>query len=622
MNKKSNHLQDETSPYLLQHAHNPVNWYPWGAVALEKAKVENKPILVSIGYSACHWCHVMESESFENVDVARVQNEKFINIKIDREERPDLDEIYMGAVQALTGRGGWPLNVFLTPDLKPFFGGTYFPPEDRYGIPSWMTVLKRVSEFYHGNKAELAHTERELFAHLQKMGGVSGSLDLNLSPEPIVLCIEQLKKSLDPTWGGFGPPPKFPHVLDIQLLLQRHKKNQDEAALSAAVITLERMARGGIYDQLAGGFHRYSTDEKWLIPHFEKMLYDNALLMNAYVDGYLATKNSGFENIVLEIAEYMRREMTQACGAFYAAQDADSEGAEGRYFVWTPAQIEAVLGTEEARVFCAYFDVTPQGNFELATSALWIPEALDVVAARLGLTSETVLKTVTAGCDPLLAARRKRVAPQTDKKIILSWNALMIGALARASHHLKRPELYDQARHAADFIFGHMVKDGVFYHTHTIGMSADGKGHVKIPGFLDDYAYLTRALLELFRASGDKIWQERAVSLQEKTHQEFGDEDNVGFYYTRKNQDDIIVRSQTFHDGSTPSAQAVAALNLLHLGRLAGRDDFLERCAKILKRGMPLMLQAPRACVQLVSCLDEFLDVALPQCNDDGCVIR
>lgn len=622
MNKKPNHLQDETSPYLLQHAHNPVDWYPWGTEALEKAKTENKPLLVSIGYSACHWCHVMEAESFENTDVARVQNELFINIKIDREERPDLDEIYMNAVQALTGRGGWPLHVFLTPDLKPFFGGTYFPPQDRYGIPSWLTVLKRVSDFYHDSKEELAHTERELFLHLQKMNTAAGSGDANLSPEPIIRCVEQLKKSFDLTWGGFGPPPKFPHVLDIQLLLQRHRKNHDEAALSTAVITLERMARGGMYDQLAGGFHRYSTDEKWLIPHFEKMLYDNALLMNAYVDGYLATKNPYFKNIVLEIATYIQREMTHACGAFYAAQDADSEGEEGRYFVWTPAQIEVVLGMADARIFCAYFDVTPQGNFESGASVLWIPEALDSVAARLGLSSETVLKTVTAGRDQLREARQKRVAPQTDKKIILSWNALMVGALARASHHLKLKELYDQARRAADFIFEHMVKEGIFYHTHTMGMSTEGQGHVKIPGFLDDYAYLTRALLELFQASGDNIWKDRAIFLQEKTHEEFSDEDSVGFYYTRKNQDDVIVRSQNRHDGSTPSAQAVAALNLLHLGKILGRDDFLDRCSKILRRGMPFMLQAPRACVQLISCLDEFLDGATPQCGEDGCVIR
>lgn len=616
-----NHLHNETSPYLLQHANNPVDWHPWGPEALAKAKKENKPILVSIGYSACHWCHVMEEESFENADVAHVQNEFFINIKIDREERPDLDEIYMNAVQALTGRGGWPLNVFLTPDLKPFFGGTYFPPQDRYGIPSWTVVLKRVNEFYHGNKEELAHTERELFAHLQKMNAVSGSGSLNLSSEPIALCTEQLKKSFDSTWGGFGSAPKFPHVLDIQFLLARYKKNHDEAALSAAVVTLERMARGGIYDQIAGGFHRYSTDEKWLIPHFEKMLYDNALLINAYVDGFLVTKNPYFENIVLEIAQYVEREMTHSQGAFYAAQDADSEGEEGRYFVWTPAQIEVVLGAEKARIFCAYFGVTSQGNFESGTSALWIPDNVDVVAARLNLAPEVILETVKTGCVQLREVRQKRVAPQTDKKIILSWNALMIAALARASHHLQRKELYDQARRAADFIFEHMVKNDIFYHTHTIGMCSDGKGDVKIPGFLDDYAYLTNATLELFRASGDKIWQERAVSLQEKTHEAFGDEDQIGFYYTRTNQEDVIVRSQNIHDGSTPSAQAMAAFNLLHLGNLLKREDWMNRCSQILKRNMPFMLQAPRACVQLISCLDEFLDVVMPQCHDDSCEI-
>ncbi|MBO0722859.1 MAG: thioredoxin domain-containing protein, partial [Blastocatellia bacterium] len=390
--KYTNRLIDETSPYLLQHAHNPVEWFPWGEEALARARAEDKPVHLSIGYSACHWCHVLAHESFENEATAELLNENFINIKVDREERPDLDAIYMNAVQMMTGSGGWPLTIFMTPDGRPFYGGTYFPPVDRYGMPGFPRLLVAIADAYQTRRSELEQSAGELLGQLERLDKISrqeGGLDIAILDE----AANQLLRSLDPKYGGFGGKPKFPPSMTLTFLLRHYRRTNDESALRGVELTLEKMARGGIYDQLGGGFHRYSVDEKWLVPHFEKMLYDNALLSRVYLDAFLATGNPFYRRIATETLDYVRREMTGPEGGFYSSQDADSEGEEGKFFVWTPREVAAVLGEEDARLFCRYYDVSEAGNFE-GRSILQVPEELDAIAKLMGVTKERLTEAV------------------------------------------------------------------------------------------------------------------------------------------------------------------------------------------------------------------------------------
>lgn len=598
----SNHLQNETSPYLQQHAHNPVNWYPWNQTALDKAKKENKPILLSIGYSACHWCHVMERECFENLEIAKIQNEHFVNIKVDREERPDLDEIYMNAVQALTGRGGWPLNVFLTPDLKPFYGGTYFPPQPKSNIPSWPDILKGIADYFRNKKDDLFKTQNQVFDYLENLSKIPGESAQELSGTAIKQLSTQLSTSFDSHYGGFGTAPKFPRSLSIQMLLRQDFKENNENKRYQAQHSLNRMAQGGLYDQIGGGFHRYSTDEKWLIPHYEKMLYDNALLLKAYTEAFVHSKNTYYRDIAHEICEYINREMTAHCGAFYSTQDADSEGEEGRYFVWTPQQIEDAIGKKWAPFVCTYFDISSVGNFENGASTPWINHDLDKVCHSFKLSVSEGIEILEQSRKKLLRARQKRTAPDTDKKILAGWNGLMIGALAKTGFHLDCDDYIQRAIKAKDFILKHMLKDQL-YRVHSAGQE-DEMGKASIPAFLEDYAYLTEALIDLFEVTGSVQILKEALSLQKQTEEFFDDEDTVGFYFTKPQQEDIVTRSRSGHDSATPSAQSVAIHNVMRLGYILGETDHLDRCEHFFKAYQDAIEKTPRAYVKLIMALD------------------
>ncbi|MFO7712395.1 MAG: thioredoxin domain-containing protein, partial [Dehalococcoidia bacterium] len=467
--ERPNRLAGETSPYLRQHAHNPVDWYPWCDEALSRARAEDKPILLSIGYSACHWCHVMAHESFEDHDTALLMNEGFINIKVDREERPDVDAIYMDAVQAMTGSGGWPLTVFLTPEGKPFYGGTYFPPEDRHGMPGFRRVLRSVADFYRRNRGEVEHSARLMVAALEERSGVpveTRPLHVDVLHE----AFAALRADLDAANGGFGAAPKFPQPLILEYLLRYHHRTGNEEALDMATLALEKMAAGGIYDQIGGGFHRYATDAGWLVPHFEKMLYDNALLSRVYLHAYLVTRRPLFRRIVEETIDYVLREVTDPEGGFYSAQDADSEGLEGKYYVWTLDEVKTVLGEEQASVVEDYYGISAKGNFG-GSNILHVPGDIAVEAPDV----------VRLAGVALLKERETRVHPGRDDKVLTSWNALMLASLAEAASVLERDDYLAAAVANGSFILEKMMLDGYLKHTYK-------DGEAKIEGFLDDYA--------------------------------------------------------------------------------------------------------------------------------------
>ncbi|RAJ75458.1 hypothetical protein CLV59_10972 [Chitinophaga dinghuensis] len=574
-----NKLIGETSPYLLQHAHNPVEWYPWGTEALNKAVQENKPILVSIGYAACHWCHVMERESFEDQDTARIMNEHFINIKIDREERPDLDHIYMDAVQAMTGAGGWPLNVFLTPDRKPFYGGTYFPPVQAYNRPSWKDVLLSISDAFTNKRDEIEGQADNLTQHLEQASqfGIQGGLDLKLPVEELftkaqadTIC-ENILKQADTTWGGFGRAPKFPQTFTISWLLRYHHYTKQEKALEQALLSLDKMLQGGIYDQLGGGFARYSTDEKWLAPHFEKMLYDNALLVDVLCDAYQMTKNEVYANTIKETLEFISREMTSAEGGFYAALDADSEGVEGKFYTWSAAEIRQVLG-EHADVFCAFYDVSEHGNWE-ETNILWIQQPLEQFAAERGYNAAELGATLKACREKLLEVRAGRIRPGLDDKILLGWNALMAHAYCRAFAVLGEEGYREAAIRNIKFCMHHFrIKEGApaFYHTWKDGTA-------KYPAFLDDYAYLIRALIALGEITGDLDHLYSARELTTFVTTRFSDDSGKYYYYTIDDQNDVIVRKKEVYDGATPSGNGIMVQNLWALSVVFGDKQLMEK---------------------------------------------
>ncbi|MBV8254927.1 MAG: thioredoxin domain-containing protein [Chitinophaga sp.] len=574
-----NKLIGETSPYLLQHAHNPVEWYPWGPEALNKAVQENKPILVSIGYAACHWCHVMERESFEDHDTARIMNEHFVNIKIDREERPDLDHIYMDAVQAMTGAGGWPLNVFLTPDRKPFYGGTYFPPVKAYNRPSWKDVLHSISDAFTNKREEIDAQADNLTQHLEQASqfGIQGGLDLKLPVEELftkaqadTIC-ENILKQADTIWGGFGRAPKFPQTFTISWLLRYHHYTKHEKALEQALLSLDKMLQGGIYDQLGGGFARYSTDEKWLAPHFEKMLYDNALLIDVLCDAYQITKNEIYANTIRETLEFISREMTSAEGGFYAALDADSEGVEGKFYTWSLDEIMQVLG-DQAEVFCAFYDVSEHGNWE-ETNILWIQQPLEQFAAARGYNAAELGATLKDCREKLLAVRAGRVRPGLDDKILLGWNALMAHAYCRAYAVLGEESYREAAIRNIKFCMHQFrIKEGApaFYHTWKDGAA-------KYPAFLDDYAYLIRALIALAEITGDLEHFYAARELTTFVMARFTDDSGKYYYYTIDDQKDVIVRKKEVYDGATPSGNGIMIQNLWALSIVFGDKQLADK---------------------------------------------
>ncbi len=607
--RHTNRLINESSPYLQKHAHNPVDWYAWGDEALRKACEGDKPILLSIGYSSCHWCSVMERESFEDEETARVMNEYFVSIKVDREERPDLDSIYMQAVQALSGHGGWPMTMFLMPDGKPFYGGTYYPPEPRHGMPAFRQVLESVSSAYRNRKSEVTQSAEQLTAQLQAQSLVNTKREeLNrLIGDEAFTALEQ---QYDRTHGGFGSAPKFPQPMILEFLLRVHQRTKYPTALAMVEQTLQQMARGGMYDQLGGGFHRYSVDNRWLVPHFEKMLYDNAQLARVYLHTYQVTRNEFYKRIVTETLDYVTREMRDAQGGFFSTQDADSEGEEGKFYVWTPDEIERVLGKADARIFNAYYDVSAHGNFE-GHSILNVPRDEDVVAKELKISSEQ-LRAVLARAKPkLYAAREGRVHPARDEKVLTAWNGMMLAAFADAARVLDRADYLATATRNANFILTNLytlTPDPMQGEDSIGGLLRSWKdGRAKLNGYLEDYADLIDGLLALYEASFDARWLREAKKLADIMIDQFWSDDIGGFYDTGREHEQLITRPRDIYDSATPSGGAMAALGLLRLAMMFGDEDYSRRAIETLRGVSALMRRHPQGFAQWLNALDFYL---------------
>lgn len=586
----TNRLAKETSPYLLQHAHNPVDWYPWGEEALQKAKKENKPILVSIGYAACHWCHVMEKESFEDPDTAMLMNNHFVNIKIDREERPDLDHIYMDAVQAITGSGGWPLNVFLTSEAKPFYGGTYFPPQAAFNRPSWKDTVLGVHQAFTERKHEIEAQAENLTAHLLqansfglKKPGEEASQE-DFSKENVKELFSNLMKSGDKIFGGFGRAPKFPQTFSIQFSLHHYYYTQDKEALEHACLSLDKMIYGGIYDQLGGGFARYATDNVWLVPHFEKMLYDNALLLIVLAEAYQVTKLDLYKRTIEQTVEFISREWLSAEGGIYSALDADSEGVEGKYYVWQRKEIESVLKGDSA-TFCEFYDVTEKGNWE-HTNILNIKRPIDSFASQKGIAVEELETKLEAFRQALLNRRDTRIKPLLDDKILLSWNALMITACCKIYAALGNDHYKRMAVRCMDFIWQHLRKEGIFYHTYK-------NGQARHPAFLDDYAYLIQALINLQEITSDPGYLHKARTLTQFVIDHFSEPGTGFFFFTHANQKDVIVRKKEVYDGATPSGNAIMALNLFYLAIVFDESSWRKRAIEMVQSLQQAIIRYP-----------------------------
>ena len=596
---KTNRLAGETSPYLLQHATNPVDWYPWGSDALARSKADNKPIFLSIGYSACHWCHVMERESFENPDIAALMNEHFVNIKVDREERPDLDQIYMSAVMAMTGHGGWPMSVFLTPELKPFFGGTYFPPSDSRGMAGFPRVLSSVHQAWQDRQEEIIESAAEMTQQLRAFGTLpqgSGTLEAKLLDQ----AARTTMRGFDPLHGGFGQAPKFPHPMDLKVLLRHHARTGDSQALHIVRHTLDKMARGGIYDHLGGGFARYSTDDRWLVPHFEKMLYDNALLTSVYLEAYQSTRDADFARVARETMDYVLGRMTGPEGAFFSTEDADSEGVEGKYYVWTLAEVTDVLGADRAKTFCYIYDATAQGNWE-EHNILNLPRTISQAAKMLEHDESELRTELAASRARLLAVRGGRVPPAKDTKVLVSWNGLMIAALAEGGRILQDERYLEAARRAAFFILEQMrLADGRLLHTYK-------DGQAKLDAYLDDYADMIDGLTRLYEATGEPTWIGSALDLAQIMIDEFVDAEQGGFFFTGNRHETLIARQKDVHDNATPSGNGMAATALIRLGALTGRDQLTQAGRRALESVQSLLERQPAAAGQSLIALDFLL---------------
>jgi uncharacterized protein len=609
-----NRLAAETSLYLRQHANNPVDWFPWGPEALQAAREQDRPIFLSIGYSACHWCHVMEHECFETPAIAAVMNEHFVNVKVDREERPDLDQIYMTAHHVLNRGegGGWPLSVFLTPDLTPFYAGTYFPPDERYAPhrPSFPRLLKAIAEAWETKREQLAALGQGVAEHLREMSASAAS-DGTLSPDVLKHALSAMKRRFDPVRGGFGHAPKFPHAIDVRLLLRIGKRFATTEPEQMARLTLEQMARGGMYDQVGGGFHRYSVDEKWLVPHFEKMLYDNALLPPAYVEAYQITGEPFFRQVACETLDYVLREMTSPAGGFYSTQDADSEGEEGKFYVWSEAEIDEVLGPDLASLAKSVYGVTEHGNFE-GHNILFLSGRVrcadrdpsrDQDGTHSGpyqhdFADDEFRSRLAQVKRKLYGRREKRVWPGRDEKILTGWNGLMISAFAQAGAVFGVPKYVEAAVKAADFVLTHLRRpDGRLYRTTGVNQPA------KLTGYLEDYAYTADALVTLYEATFDVRWLRAAAELADAMLKHFADPAG-GFFYTADDHEALIARSKDTQDGSTPSGNAVAAMALLRLAALTGRSGFAEASERTLKAYHGLLTDHPAAATAMLLAVD------------------
>jgi len=605
--KYTNRLFLESSPYLLQHAHNPTNWYPWGDEAFERARKLGRPVLLSVGYSTCHWCHVMEEESFEDEEVARALNESYVAIKVDREERPDVDAIYMTAVQLLTGGGGWPMTVWLTPERKPFYGGTYFPARDgdRGARVGFLTLLRKLREVYDQQPDRVSKASGEIVRAVRE--GLSAGAAGDKLPDASALkeAFHHYRDSFDRTNGGLDGAPKFPSSLPVRFLLRYHRRTGDPQALRMASLTLEKMAAGGMYDHVGGGFHRYSTDAQWLVPHFEKMLYDNALLAMDYLEAYQATGREDFARVAREILRYVERDMTSPEGAFYSATDADSltpggRREEGYFFTWTPAEIEAAIGKERTRVFEALYDVTPAGNFE-GRNVLHVRRPLAEIAQELKQPPEKVRQQVEEARQALYTARSRRPAPLRDEKVLAAWNGLMISAYARAALVLGDTSYADRAARAAEFVLGKMRKSGRLRRSYKDGQARN-------EAVLEDYAFLAAGLLDLFEATNEVRWLKEAIALDAALERHYEDKSG-GFFLTPDDHEILLAREKPGYDGAEPSGNSVQALNLLRLHELTTEDRYRQRGDRALRAFKDRLAHAPAALSEMLLAVDFQLDV-------------
>jgi uncharacterized protein YyaL (SSP411 family) len=587
----TNRLALERSPYLLQHAHNPVSWWPWGEEAFEEARRTGRPVFLSVGYSTCHWCHVMERESFEDEEIARVLNERYVAVKVDREERPDVDGIYMTAVQLLTGGGGWPMSVWLTPEKEPFFGGTYFPPRDgaRGAMRGFLSILEEIAALYGRDRDRVTRATGTLVQAVRTALAASGPpAEAIPGAEAIRGAVEACRKGFDPEHGGLRRAPKFPSSLPVRLLLRVHRRTRDEDVLRMATLTLERMAAGGMHDQVGGGFHRYSTDAEWLVPHFEKMLYDNALLAVAYAEAWQATGRRDFARVVRQTLDYVLREMTSPEGAFFSATDADSEGEEGKFFVWSERQIREVLG-EEAGRFARFFGVAPEGNWE-GVNVLHVPRP-----------DEDEWEALRGAREKLYAARARRPAPLRDEKVLASWNGLMISAMAFGGRVLGEPRYVDAAARAADFVLDRMVVDLRLQRSWLAGEAG-------VPAFLEDHAFLAQGLLDLYEATFDVRWLEAALALADRTEALFGDPEGGGWFQTATDHERLLAREKPTHDGAEPSGASVALLVALRLGAFTADDRWRRSAERALRAYAAALAGQPAALGEMLLALDFATD--------------
>jgi len=594
--KHTNRLVNENSPYLLQHAHNPVDWYSWSDEALEKARKEDKPIFLSIGYSACHWCHVMEKESFENETVAEILNEHFISIKVDREQRPDLDQIYMSATTAMTGSGGWPMSVFLTPDLKPFYAGTYFPPEERYGKPGFTSLITEIAKAYRTDRENIEQMAERVTNALKNRSGLADG-EVALDTSHISNARRGIMNSYDPINGGFGNQPKFPHGTEISFLMKRYSETGDEKLLLAVNRSLTRMARGGIYDQLGGGFHRYSVDARWLVPHFEKMLYDNGLLAAVYSEAYQLTKNELYRKTVRETLDFVLRELTDQTGGFYSSLDADSEGEEGKFYVWRKDEVEKVLG-DGTRMFINYYNVTDQGNFEHGNSILNVDATSDQFKERSGLSADRFDTTLDELKQKLFAARSERPRPITDDKILTSWNGLMISGFAKGYQITGDDRYQRSALKAAEFVGTELYKDGILIHSYRNGKVSRGE-------FLEDYAYYIQALVDLYEIAHDYKWIRLAADLAEKAWAKFADR-HGNLYLSPDGQEDHFMRPADIHDGALPAPGSILINAMLRLAVITGDESFTQHAEQALTAISGPIAAMPNAMVSAVTALNSL----------------
>jgi uncharacterized protein YyaL (SSP411 family) len=598
VHKHTNRLINETSPYLLQHAHNPVDWYPWAEEAFERAKKENKPVFLSIGYSTCHWCHVMERESFENEHIAGIMNQYFICIKVDREHRPDIDGIYMNAVQMMTGSGGWPLSIFLTPEGKPFYGGTYFPPKDMYGRPGFERVLLSIADAWKNKRQELVDSSQKISEVLTSLTGPTEKE--TLSADILQAGFDYFRTTFDADNGGFGPAPKFPQPTNLSMLLSFWYRTNDTQALQMVEKTLDAMAKGGIYDHIGGGFHRYATDGLWLVPHFEKMLYDQALLSKVYLQAYQATGNKKYTVTAREIFDYVLRDMTDPKGGFYSAEDADSEGKEGVFYVWDPEQIKSILDKDEAEIFAAYYGITNKGNFEEDKTILNITTSTEQLEKKFQKNHTAIMDVLSNARSKIFYERAKRIRPHRDDKIITAWNGLMISSMAYGGAVLQEEKYTKAAERAAIFTLNALHKKDRLMRYYRQGRAVE-------PAFLDDYAFTIMGLLDLYGASFETKWLIEAKILAEEMIKLYADNEQGGFFLTGKDSEKLIARIKPSTDGVIPSGNSTAAFALLKLGKLTMNQHFTEQGGKVLESFSRQLKQSSAYSSEMLSALNFWL---------------